>query len=150
MSFCLTFPVADFTAAGATSPTGVPHSANVASVPRQICVTPVCRIVCRSVVCVGRVQARRTWLPLRTARKSVTGWGRWSDGGSGAPGAPQEDKQTQSVIKKKTNVARAGKSSDSLPFLKPKISLQVCSSAGKSQISRTAPTKKPASERGRK
>src|SRR5579872_5641210 len=48
-------------------------------------------MVCASVVFVGTVQVRETLLPLRVARKSRTGFGSSSAGGSGGRGFPQLD-----------------------------------------------------------
>ncbi len=41
-----------------------------------------------SVVFAGMVQVRVTWDPVRTAERSLTGTGRFNEGGSGAPGMP--------------------------------------------------------------
>ena len=42
-----------------------------------------------SVVSVEVVQASRTCSPTRSTRRSLTGEGRWSDGGLGGPGFAQ-------------------------------------------------------------
>ena len=65
------------------SPTGFSHGFIPVSRLRQIRVGPKLRIVWRSVVNVGTLQVRYTWLPLRIARRSVGGFGSSSDGGSG-------------------------------------------------------------------
>jgi len=66
------------------SPAGVPQVVNSPG-PRQICVGPTLWITCRSVVVVGIVQVRVTFLPFREARRSDGGLGRSSDGGRGGP-----------------------------------------------------------------
>jgi hypothetical protein len=97
---------------GVTSPTGVPHSfgpaaslvpaeavaaevdvteevgtveVNPAPTLLQMRVFPKYRTLCRSVVRAGIVQVSVTLSPLRTACRSVGGFGNSSDGGSGAP-----------------------------------------------------------------
>jgi len=61
----------------------------VSSKVRQTRVGPGWRIARRSVVSMGMLQARYTLLPLRTARRSVTGFASSNEGGMGMPGAPQ-------------------------------------------------------------
>ena len=75
-----------------TSAIGFGHSLSTGLVLRQIRVGPGCRSMSRSVVSVGAVQVRRTLLPLRVARKSLTGCGSPSDGGLGMPGTPHASK----------------------------------------------------------
>src|SRR5207237_4612582 len=70
---------------GADSPAGVAHEVSTVSSPRQISVGPGSRTLCRSVVSAGIVQVRRTLPPLRVARRSVGGFGNWSEGGCGGP-----------------------------------------------------------------
>lgn len=65
------------------SPTGVPHCVVCMEAMRQTRVGPTFRIVWRSVVTLGTVQVRVTRLPLRTARRSDGGLGKYSEGGCG-------------------------------------------------------------------
>jgi hypothetical protein len=47
-----------------------------------------------SVFFLGMVQVRETWLPVREAARSATGSGSLREGGKGAPGVPQPERQS--------------------------------------------------------
>ncbi len=67
----------------ASVPAAVPHCNRWGSMPRQIFVTPTLRNFWRSVVTVGTVHVSVTSSPVRTARRSDGGFGKFSDGGCG-------------------------------------------------------------------
>ena len=96
---------------GGTLATGDPHSFML-SVARQISVEPKCRMLRPSVVFVGTVHVSITALPLRVARKSLTGCASSSEGGNGAPGLPQAESSARTPAREKvSNLGRSERKS---------------------------------------